>query len=112
MESNFCVSERPTASATMHDVLVPVQRQWDSWKTAEARLCDLDEVHWFQPPGAPRALLHAYVNRSVLTAGTLTDEINESTPQRLLVCVLKCHIPAAAYSALSDRADQSHATLK
>src|SRR5262249_52782636 len=42
--------------------LVPVRCAWNAWRTAEVRLTDLHDIHWFQPPGAPRPLVHAYVD--------------------------------------------------
>ena len=43
-------------------MLVPVRCAWNAWQTVEVRLEDLQNVHWYQPPGAPRPMLHAYVD--------------------------------------------------
>ena len=33
--------------------LVRVQEDWWSWRSTEVRMCDLDDLHWSQPKGAP-----------------------------------------------------------
>jgi hypothetical protein len=88
---------------------VPVHREWCGWRTALVRMSDLGDVHWFQPPGAPRALVHAYVNRANLLIGDLTHEDEDEGGDRLLVCVLKSHLAASTYAALVSLADQAQA---
>ena len=85
---------------------VVVQRDWNGWRTAQAKLSDLSGVHWFQPVGAPRPLLHAFMSDGSLLPAELS-EMNGTAVQSapVLVCVLKCHIPAATYAALAQRAD-------
>ena len=84
---------------------VSVQLEWNGWQSADVRVDDLENVHWWQPPGAPRALLHAYVMSAKLNAGECvgSTNANDSLQQRLLVCVLKSHTPPATYSALVSR---------
>jgi hypothetical protein len=90
------------------EALVPVQRAWNAWRVAHARLRDLEDVHWFQPPGAPRLLLHAYLSAASIVTGSLVDASEAShLPERLLVCVIKCHTTPATYSTLATRADSS-----
>ena len=87
------------------EMLVPVQREWYGWRLGQARLCDLEDVHWFQPAGAPRSLLHAYVSSSKIVSGDLVDPADGGAlPPRLLVCVLKSHAAPATYGALATRA--------
>ena len=84
---------------------VSVQLEWNGWQSADVRVDDLENVHWWQPPGAPRALLHAYVMSEKLNTGECVGSTNpnDSLQQRLLVCVLKSHTPPATYSALVSR---------
>jgi hypothetical protein len=89
------------------ETLIPVQREWNGWRLAEVHLKDLQDVHWFQPPGAPRALLHGYVLPSDVVAGALVENAQEAATDRLLVCVIKCHMAAPIYTALAARADQA-----
>jgi len=68
-------------------------------------LGDLQELHWAQPAGAPRALLHAYVSCARIPAGDLPHDCERSLgPHRLLVCILKGHSPASVYAELECRA--------
>lgn len=89
------------------DTLIPVQLEWNGWRLAEVRFNDLQDVHWYQPPGAPRALLHGYVSPSNVVSGKLVERGDEHTPDRLLVCVIKCHMAAPIYTALAARADHA-----
>lgn len=90
----------------IEDTLIPVQREWNDWRLAEVRFKDLQDVHWFQPPGAPRALLHGYVAPATVVSGALAEAPDGSPDDRLLVCVLKCHTALPIYTALVARADQ------
>ena len=96
------------------NALVRVHSRWDGWQTAEVRLADLDEIHWFQPERAPQPLLHAYVSSGRLAAaGTmLHDGDSRSAPnrQRQRVCVLKRHTIPGLYAALADRARDQRAS--
>ena len=92
-------------TAIPDQALVPVQRSWNGWRTAEARAVDLEDIHWFQPLGAPKDLLHAYISPSKLVSGSLSEVIDEATsPERLLVCVLKSHTCDIVWLALANRA--------
>ena len=94
--------------SVIEETLIPVQREWNGWRLAEVRFKDLQDVHWFQPPGAPRALLHGYVAPATVVSGDLVEPAAAPAPpmDRLLVCVLKCHTAAPIYTALAARADQ------
>jgi hypothetical protein len=92
--------------------LVVVQGEWNGWRTAVARLVDLEQVHWLQPKGAPRRLIHAYVPCTKLQSGDVAHECHErSAPHRLLVCILKCHTAHSIFEALSRAADDRERNL-
>jgi hypothetical protein len=94
----------------LDDILIPVQREWNGWRTAAVRLGDLQEVHWLQPGGALVPLIHGYVVCRSFVSGDLPHDCTLSpAPHRLLVCVLKKHIAPAAYHELSRRADRPEA---
>jgi hypothetical protein len=83
------------------DMVIRVHRTWSGCTTAEVRLTDLQELHWVQPAGAPRPLLHGYVSCDILLSGALPHECTRpDAPHRLLVCVLKKHNVPAAYTEL------------
>ena len=91
--------------------LVPVQLEWDGWQVTEVPLEELHDVHWFQPPRAPRPLLHAYVSAGRLAAPTAADRDRiAATPGRRLVCVLKRHTVAHVYDHLARQADTPRTT--
>jgi hypothetical protein len=88
------------------DTLIPVHRDWNGWQAAEVRLGDLREIHWLQPQGAPRPLVHAYVSCTSLMNGTIPHDCGAAnTPHQLLVCVLKKHIFPSVHRELARRAD-------
>jgi hypothetical protein len=90
---------------TLDDMLIPVQREWNGWRTAAVRLGDLQNVHWLQPSGAPVPLVHAYVVCTNFRTGDVPHDCNLTpAPHRLLVCVVKKHIAPIAYLELSRRA--------
>jgi hypothetical protein len=90
---------------TLDDMLIPVQREWNGWRTAAVRLGDLQNVHWLQPSGAPVPLVHAYVVCASFVNGDVPHDCGLTPPpHRLLVCVLKKHIAPSAYLELSRRA--------
>jgi len=80
--------------------LVPVRCSWNAWRTAEVRLGDLEGIHWYQPAGAPRRLVHAYVDCTKMRGLIAHDCQKTPAPHRLLVCVLKRHLAPPAYSEL------------
>jgi hypothetical protein len=87
------------------DTQIVVQKEWNGWRTATARLSDLENVHWFQPSGAPRPLIHAYIRCSSLQSGPLAHDCHASSGAvHLLVCVLKSHTAPAVFQELSVRA--------
>jgi hypothetical protein len=90
--------------------LVQVRCAWNAWRTAEARLADLRDVHWYQPVGAPRPLLHAYVDCTKLLSGGIPHDCSAGRgPHRLLVCVLKRYTAPLTYGELAEMAANSAA---
>jgi hypothetical protein len=88
------------------DILIRVHAEWNGWRNAEVRVSDLHEVYWFQPDGAPRALVHGYISCSNIVTGDVPHDCNRrSTAHRLLVCILKRHAIPAVYADLARRAD-------
>jgi hypothetical protein len=86
------------------DALVSVNGEWHGWETAEVRVGDLETIHWRQPTGAPRPLLHGYIS-CAKTAGRLPHACATGTaPHRLLVCVLKKHTVPSIYAEIARRA--------
>jgi len=86
------------------DALVSVHSEWYGWKTAEVRLGDLEAIHWHQPGGAPRPLLHGYVS-CARTAGRIPHDCAADTaPHKLLVCVLKKQTVPSIYAEIARRA--------
>jgi hypothetical protein len=87
------------------EMLVWVQREWNGWQTAAVRLADLRDIHWFQPPRAPRPLLHGYVSCASLTSGEIPHDCERSeSPHTLLVCVLKSHQLPSVFTEMARRA--------
>jgi hypothetical protein len=85
--------------------VIRVHDEWDGWHNAEVALNDLHDVHWLQPPRAPRPLLHAYVSCARLAAGTIPHDCQRTRgPHRLLVCVLKKHTMPSVYTEIAGRA--------
>jgi hypothetical protein len=100
----------PSARASLSEpevgTLVVVQQEWNGWRKAMAPLYALEGVHWHQPHGAPKPLIHAWVPCSALQSGDIPHDCAQApSPHRLLVCVLKCHTGAAAFDALVALAD-------
>ena len=86
--------------------IIRVQSEWNGWRTAGIPLSDLQQIHWFQPNGAPRRLVHGYVSCANITPGELPHNCaGEQSPHRLLVCVLKVHTSEAVYAELERRAN-------
>ena len=68
---------------------------------------DLQDVHWFQPSGAPRRLVHGYVSCASIMAGALPHDCDRTVaPHRLLVCVIKSHTSEPVYAELERRANE------
>lgn len=89
-----------------HRVQIVVQRDWYGWRTAMVDIDDLTNIHWFQPNGAPRALIHAYVPCTRLHSGDIPHDCNLTpAPHLLLVCVLKSHTAPSVFEGLASQAD-------
>jgi hypothetical protein len=92
---------------TSDELSIRVQSEWNGWRTAEVRLGDVQDVHWFQPARAPHALVHGYILCSNIVIGEIPHDCDRRTaPHRLLVCILKSHTIASAYTDLARRADE------
>jgi hypothetical protein len=89
----------------MSSVVVPVRSAWNGWHKADAPVDSLEDVHWRQPAGAPKRLVHAYVMRRQILSGDI-PQAGEGTDgqDRLLICVLKRDAPSAIYELLARRA--------
>jgi hypothetical protein len=88
------------------DRLIEIRGAWNAWRTAEVCVRSLLDVHWYQPAGAPRPMVHAYLDCSDIVTGDIPHDC-ASTPgkHRLLVCVLKRSASPAVYEELAARAD-------
>ena len=97
---------------TDQQLLVQVRCAWNAWRTADVRIGDLHDVHWRQPAGAPRPLLHAYVECTNVADGDIPHEHTATpAPHRLLVCVLKRTTMGPAYGELVRLADTPQTEL-
>ena len=84
--------------------VIRVQSHWNTWQTAEIRMDDLEDIHWFRPHGAPQHLLHGYVWCASIVDGDIPHKCSPfDAPHRLHVCVLKKHIVPSAYLELVRR---------
>ena len=100
-------SGHPAAPPASPDHLIAVQTMWNGWKTALVRVGDLENLHWFQPIGAPRALLHAELLCTALRSGSVPHQCDPATrPHRLMVCVIKSHVTAVIFEALANLAGE------
>ena len=96
-----------TMAPTSLDQLIAVQAMWNGWRTALVPARDLENVHWFKPVGAPRALLHAEVSCAVLPPKAVPHECDPASyPHRLMVCIIKNHVTAGVYDALARLAGE------
>ena len=81
-----------------------VNAHWNDWRSANARLDDLRDVHWHQPKGAPQPILHAYLSCADLLCGELLHVCDAaSAPHRIRVCVLRSHNTPSAHAELARR---------
>ena len=94
--------------------LIPVQREWNGWRRAQVRLDDLRDVHWFQPEGAPRPLVHGNISCADIVDGDIPHDCSLTKgPHRLHVCVLKRHTIPTVHAKLARRADErQHSNLR
>ncbi len=92
--------------AALADRLIEVRGAWNAWRTAEVRVGSLADAHWFQPAGAPRPIIHAYISCTDIVTGEIPHEC-DATPgkHRLLVCILKRSASPDLYAELVRRAD-------
>jgi hypothetical protein len=89
------------------EMVIRVHSEWNGWRNAEVRLDDLQDVHWFQPAGAPHALVHGYIFCSDIVVGDIPHVCDrKSAPHRLRVCILKRHAIASVYAELARGADE------
>lgn len=90
----------------IENMLIRVHWNWNGCRTAEVRLGDLQQLHWFQPPRAPRPILHGYIQCTRIVTGDIPDdECNRvDAAHRILVCVLKKHALPVPYMELARRA--------
>ncbi|MFN7914176.1 MAG: hypothetical protein U0Q55_02465 [Vicinamibacterales bacterium] len=88
-------------------LLVVVQRDWNGWRKALVPLSSIEDVHWHQPQGAPKALVHGYVSCRDLMSGDVPHECNGSEAHRLRVCVLRQHTVPSLFDLLAARADSA-----
>ena len=93
-------------------MLIRVHSEWNGWRNAEVRFGDLREVYWFQPNGAPQAIVHGYISCSNIVTGDVPHDCDRrSAPHRLLVCLLKKHAIPTVYAELARRADEQRTLL-
>ena len=106
--NTFAVRDRQPTVGRLDDAMVAVQSDWNGWRTAMVRFGDLQNVHWRQPPGAPRPLIHAIVSCDRFQPGELDHQCGlTGPPHRLLVCILKSHTALPIFEQLSARADSA-----
>lgn len=87
------------------DIRITVLHEWNGSQQAFARLSDLQDFHHFQPHGAPKPLMHAYVLCSNLTGDDFPHHCDRTrAPHRLLVCILKSHSTGRVYAEMARRA--------
>jgi hypothetical protein len=91
---------------TPNEPLISIQREWNGWRTAQVRLSALESIHWHQPSGAPKPLLHGYVSCEEILAGDIEHQCQGQPHHRLLVCILKSHTCCSIYETLANRANE------
>jgi len=84
--------------------VVQVRDAWRGWRTAEVQVEDLQRIHWFQPPGAPRSIVHAYVKCTNLR-GDIPHHCTSGGQHRVRVCILKRCVAPSVHAELARRAD-------
>lgn len=89
------------------DMSICLHADWKHCVTASTRFADLHDVHWYQPPGAPHAMVHGYVACTDIVTGAIPHTCDPTTtPHRLYVCVLKRHTIPSLYAELARLADR------
>jgi hypothetical protein len=86
------------------DILIPVRLAWNGWRAAMVRVDDLEDIRWVHPAGAPRSIVHADVSWTKIAGSELARDCSPTSPQRVLVCVLKHDTPPSVYAELARRA--------
>ncbi len=90
------------------EIAVRVHAPWNGCTSAMVHSADLHGLHWLQPGGAPRPLLHAYVDCDKLTNGSIPHAcVRGSRPHSILVCILKRHAMPEVYAGLAHCADSA-----
>src|SRR3954468_10602170 len=93
------------------DAIVAVQTEWNGWRTAMVHVSDLQDIHWAQPPGAPRPLLHATESCDRVASGEILRLCKQMPLSRLLrVCLLRCHLPTSVFERLAALVDAATRT--
>ena len=82
-----------------------VHGSWNGWRSAEIRLADLEDVHWYQPANAPHRLIHGFVRCTDFEHGQLEHQCDGAGPHRIRVCLLKHHAAPSIYREFAFRAD-------
>jgi len=96
------------AMTSYDDFEIAVTADWNDWRSANARLGDLHDLHWHQPQRAPQPMIHAYLSCANIVSGDLPHHCDPSSaPHRIRVCVLRSHNIAPAYAELVRRADHA-----
>jgi hypothetical protein len=86
--------------------VIQVRSAWNAWRAAEVLADSLEDIHWLQPSGAPRRLVHGYTWCTHIVGGEIPHGCSGTDgPHRLLVCVLKHDASPTIHSDLSRRAD-------
>jgi hypothetical protein len=93
------------------ELRISVTADWKDWRSTRVRVTDLRDVHWYQPLGAPHALVHAYIACTEIIGDRMHVCDAAATPHNVRVCVLKSHNIPSVYAALARRADQPSASL-
>jgi hypothetical protein len=97
----------PEHTKPLDHLQVVVHREWNGWRTAMVEVGDLEDVHWFQPKGAPRPLIHAYVQCTRIRSGEIEHDCHlTAPPHTLLVCILKSQTASCVFEKLSSQADE------
>jgi hypothetical protein len=86
---------------------VTVQREWNGWRTSRVKLRELRDIHWFQPAGAPRPLIHACVAAPAMTPRDASHQDGATAAEVVRVCVLKRHVAAHVFQELARCAQGS-----
>ena len=84
--------------------LVKVRGGWTDWHSALVPVDALQELHWCQPLGAPRPIMHAYLLCTDVVDGGIPHDCDRSAaPHRLLVCILRHDITPDVHTCLVRR---------